>query len=86
MDKQDAVKHLWTLEGTVKSVKNQKTAIVSVTTMTRHPLYKKAVKKTKRYAVHNELAGLAVGDMVRIAETKPISKTKHFKVLEKIIK
>jgi small subunit ribosomal protein S17 len=75
-----------TVEGVVKSVKMNKTVIVSVTTMFRHPLYMKAVKRTKRFAVHCEGISVAVGDTVRILETKPISKTKHYKVLEIIAK
>jgi small subunit ribosomal protein S17 len=75
-----------TLEGKVVSTKNKKTIIVTITKMTRHPLYRKAVKKTKRYAVHNEIDGIIVGDKVKIKETKPISKTKHYIVLEKIAK
>lgn len=61
-----------------------KTVIVSVMHEFRHPLYKKATKRMQRYAVHNEKTALSVGDTVKIAETKPISKTKHFKIVEKL--
>jgi small subunit ribosomal protein S17 len=71
------------LTGVVMSVKNIKTVIVAVISSHRHPLYKKATRKTRRFAVHNESMTLAVGDTVRIQETKPISKTKHFIVLAK---
>ena len=82
----DLNKHVRTLTGTVVSTKNKLTVIVTVTNMTRHPLYRKAVKQTKRYAVHNELADISVGDTVRIRETKPVSKTKHYIVTEKLTK
>jgi small subunit ribosomal protein S17 len=48
------------------------------------PKYKKLVKKTKKFAVHHELADLQVGDMVKIKEVNPISKTKHFIAVERI--
>lgn len=73
-----------TLEGKVVSAKNPKTVIVSVTHLVQHPLYQKKMKRMHRFAVHVETLTLAVGDRVRIAETKPISKTKHFIVTEKI--
>jgi small subunit ribosomal protein S17 len=75
-----------TVTGVVKSTKMNNTIIVAVTTMTRHPLYKKAVKHTSRFAVHYEGHEIVVGDKVRIMQTKPISKTKHYKVVEKVSK
>lgn len=75
-----------TISGTVKSTKMNNTVIVAVTTMTRHPLYKKAVKHTSRFAVHNEGHDIAVGDKVRIMQIRPMSKTKHYKIVEKIVK
>lgn len=72
------------LTGTVASVKMNKTVIVEVSHNFRHPLYKKSVERMKRYACHNESLALAIGDKVTIAETKPISKTKHFKIVEKL--
>ena len=73
-----------TFTGVVKSTKMNKTIIVEVIQLWRHPLYKKAVRRTRRFAAHNEIAGIAVGDHVTISETKPISKTKHFRIIEKI--
>ena len=70
--------------GKVTSVGMQKTITVSVTHLFRHPLYKKAVKRHQKFAVHNEVAGIAVGDMVQIHETKPISKRVHFIVVSKV--
>jgi small subunit ribosomal protein S17 len=70
--------------GEVVSAHTPKTVIVAVSSTYRHPLYKKAVRRTKRFSVHNESLELAVGDMVRIQEVKPISRMKHSIVLEKI--
>lgn len=70
-----------TMDGKVVSVKNAKTVIVSVTHEFRHPLYKKAVKRMKRFAAERGGKEVAVGDMVKIMETRPISKTKHFKIV-----
>ncbi len=70
----------------VVSMKMQKTVIVEMVHVSRHPLYRKAVKKTKRFAAHVENMELAVGDTVKVLETKPISKTKHFIVTEKVNK
>lgn len=71
------------LTGTVVSVAMDKTIIVEVIRLSRHPLYKKTVKRTKNFAAHCEEADIAVGDHVRIAETKPMSKTKHFTFVAK---
>lgn len=67
--------------GKVLSTKMLKTVIVAVTQTTTHPVYKKPVRKTRHFAVHNEFADVTVGDTVNIVETKPISKTKHFMVV-----
>jgi small subunit ribosomal protein S17 len=74
------------LSGKVISTKMNKTAVVEVSTLTRHPLYKKAVRTTKHYSAQNDITDLAVGDYVRIRETKPISKTKHFMIVEKVVR
>lgn len=71
--------------GVVVSAKTPKTVIVAVISSHRHPLYKKAVRTTRRFAAHNETLALIIGDKVRIKETKPISKTKHFMVLDKVV-
>lgn len=70
-----------TFTGVVMSTKMNKTIIVEVTRLWRHPLYKKAIHKTKRFAVHSERNDSAVGDHVTIRETKKMSKTKHFRVV-----
>jgi small subunit ribosomal protein S17 len=71
--------------GEVVSNKMDKTAIVKVTRMWAHPIYKKQVKRTKRYQVHDPKNELNTGDVVEFAEHKPISKNKRFIVL-KVIK
>lgn len=73
------------LVGIVVSVGRQKTIMVAVTHLHRHPLYRKAVRKTKRFAVHNDSLEVVVGDQVRIRQSRPISKTKHFIVVEKFV-
>ncbi len=70
--------------GTVVSTKMIKTAVVAVTHVVKHPLYKKALRITRRIAAHNELKDLMPGDTVSIAETRPMSKRKHFTIIEKI--
>jgi small subunit ribosomal protein S17 len=72
------------LVGTVVSNKMQKTAVVEVERVYRHPLYHKVVRETKAYKAHDEL-GASVGDKVRIVESKPISRTKYW-VIEEILR
>lgn len=72
------------LVGTVISDKMQKTAVVEVERVYRHPLYHKVVRSTKAYKAHDEL-GASVGDRVRIVESKPISRTKYW-VVEEILR
>ncbi len=72
------------LVGTVVSTKMQKTAVVEVKRVYRHPLYHKVVRAAKTFKVHDEL-GASPGDKVRIVESKPISKTKHW-VIEEILR
>lgn len=67
--------------GTVVSKKMSKTASISVERVVQHPLYGKRMKRTTVYHVHDEL-DTQVGDVVRFVETKPISKTKRWKVTE----
>lgn len=71
-----------TLVGIITSYKMPQTASVTVTTKWQHPLYKKYVKRSKKYACHVEGIEVKEGDKVVIAETKPISKTKRFKITE----
>lgn len=69
------------LEGRVVSDKGEKTVTVLVERRVRHPLYKKFVKKTKRYAAHDESNALTVGTKVQIEECRPLSKRKRFRVI-----
>jgi len=73
-----------TLKGKITSIKRDKTATVEVVRKWKHPLYKKYVKKTKKYSCHYEGMKLELGDEVVIVACAPISKTKHFKILEKV--
>ena len=71
-------------EGTVVSLKMQNTAVVEVLRRVPHPLYKKVLKRTKKHKADTAGLTLLVGDKVKIVEVRPISKEKHFKVLEKV--
>lgn len=71
------------IAGTVVSVKMQNTAIVAVIRKVAHKKYGKLLKVTKRFKVDTNGMELAVGDNVKIEQTKPISKTKFFKVIAK---
>ena len=73
-------------EGVVVSDKMDKTVVVVEETMKLHKLYKKRVKFSKRYKAHDEKNECKVGDKVRIMETKPLSKDKHWRVVEIIEK
>ena len=70
------------LQGTVVSDKGDKTVIVSVERRVMHPLYKKFIRRSKRYAAHDPENRHKVGDVVRIVECRPISRSKRFEVIE----
>ena len=67
--------------GVVTSDKGDKTVTVQVERQFAHPLYGKQVKKTKKYHAHDEENQYKEGDVVRIAETRPLSKTKRWRVV-----
>ncbi len=69
-------------EGLVKSKKMDKTVVVEVVRRSRHPQYNKTVQSHKRYYVHDEENTLNEGDLVRIVETRPMSKLKRWRLLE----
>ena len=71
-------------KGIVVSDKMAKTVVVEVKRYTKHPLYGKYIKSSKRYKAHDEKNEYKVGDKVIIEETKPMSKDKHWKVSGKI--
>jgi small subunit ribosomal protein S17 len=70
------------LQGTVVSDKNDKTVVVRVDRQVMHPLYKKYIRRSKRYAAHDEANSVKVGDVVRIVECRPMSRTKRWQVVE----
>lgn len=70
--------------GTVVSNKMDKTAVVSVTTLTKHPLYKKVIKKTTKFYAHDEKNICQIGNQVTIMETRPLSKLKRWRVVERL--
>ncbi len=70
------------LQGAVVSDKGNKTIIVEVERRFIHPIYKKTVKNSKRYAAHDENNHHKIGDVVKIIESRPISKTKKWLVLD----
>ena len=72
------------LVGTVTSDKTDKTVTVKVERKVRHPLYGKIIRRSKKYHAHDENNEYAVGDVVRIEETRPISKTKTWAVIDRI--
>ena len=69
------------LQGTVVSDKTDKTVVVRVERRFSHPLMKKTVRRTKRYQAHDEANQFKVGDMVRIIECAPVSKSKRWAVV-----
>jgi len=70
------------LQGTVVSDKNDKTIIVSVERRVMHPVYKKFIRRSKRYAAHDEGNAHKIGDVVFIRECRPISKSKRWEVVD----
>ncbi|KTR82581.1 small subunit ribosomal protein S17 [Novosphingobium fluoreni] len=72
------------LTGTVVSDKTDKTVTVLVERKVKHPLYGKIIRRSKKYHAHDEDNAYHTGERVRIEETKPISKTKSWKVLDRL--
>lgn len=72
--------------GVVVSDKMDKTIVVSISSLVRHPLYGKTMKRTSKVKAHDETNQCTIGDKVRIAETRPLSKDKHWRLLEVIEK
>jgi small subunit ribosomal protein S17 len=68
--------------GVVVGSKMKKTVTVLVERQVRHPLYKKIVKRRKKFLVHDEYEKCQVGDLVKIIETRPLSKRKRWRVKE----
>ena len=74
------------LQGVVVSDKQDKTVVVSVERQVMHPVYKKFIKKSKKYAAHDEENQAHVGDKVKLVMTRPLSKTKRYELVEVIEK
>jgi small subunit ribosomal protein S17 len=72
------------LEGVVVSDKNDKTIVVKVERRLRHPVLKKTVRLSKKYHAHDEKNTAKTGDVVRIEETKPLSKQKRWTLVDKV--
>jgi len=72
--------------GVVVSDKMDKTVVVAIKTLVRHPLYGKMVKQTTKFKAHDENNSCGIGDTVRIMETRPLSKDKNWRVVEIIEK
>ena len=70
------------MEGTVVSTKMQKTVVVEVMRTARHPMYKKVLRKRKKYLAHDENEECQEGNIVRIEETRPLSRRKRWRVIE----
>jgi small subunit ribosomal protein S17 len=71
--------------GKVVSNKMQKTIVVAVESLKKHRLYKKTYKVTKRFKAHDETNAANIGDMVRIEETRPLSKEKRWRLVEILV-
>ena len=72
------------LQGVVVSDKGDKTITVNVERRFTHPMMKKTVRRTKKYHAHDESNAAQVGDVVRIQECRPISRSKSWMLLEKV--
>jgi len=73
-------------DGTVVSDKMQKTVVVAIESNFRHRLYKKTVRRVRRFMAHDERGDAKLGDRVRIVETSPVSRRKRWRLLEVLVK
>ncbi|MFO1121087.1 MAG: 30S ribosomal protein S17 [Hyphomicrobiales bacterium] len=73
------------LQGVVVSDKNDKTIVVKVERRLRHPVLKKTVRLSKKYHAHDEKNEAKTGDVVRIQESRPLSKQKRWELVEKVV-
>lgn len=74
-----------TLQGTIVSDKMNKTRVVAVTRLKKHPIYQKYYKVTRKFKAHDEKNEYKTGEKVIIEETRPISKDKRWRILSKIL-
>ncbi|PKM79453.1 MAG: 30S ribosomal protein S17 [Firmicutes bacterium HGW-Firmicutes-13] len=72
--------------GRVVSDKMDKTVVVAVERLTKHPLYGKTIRRTKKFKAHDEENACRIGDKVKIMEVRPLSKEKNWRVIEIIEK
>ena len=72
------------LTGQIVSDKGDKTVVVNVERKVKHPLYGKIIRRSKKYHAHDEDNAYKAGETVRIEETRPISKTKTWRVLDRV--
>ena len=72
------------LRGRVASDKMHKSVVVTIERLVKHPLYGKRIKRTTRYTAHDETNDCKEGDLVEIMETRPLSKTKRWRVIRVI--
>ncbi len=72
------------LQGTVVSDKGDKTVVVRVERRVKHPLYAKIIRLSKKYHAHDEANAYREGEVVRIEETRPISRNKSWRVIDKV--
>ncbi len=70
------------LTGKVISNKMDKTVVVAVETLVRHPLYQRIIRRTKKFMAHDEKNACHIGDKVKLMETRPLSKQKRWRVVE----
>lgn len=70
------------LTGKVVSDKMDKTVVVAVETLVRHPLYQRIIRRTKKFKAHDEQNTCRVGDKVKMMETRPLSKEKRWRIIE----
>ena len=70
------------LQGTVVSDKMDKTVVVAVERLKRHPLYRRTIRRTTKYKAHDERNECRVGDIVRIVESRPLSREKRWRVIQ----
>lgn len=75
-----------TLMGVVVSNKMDKTIVVAIDDYTKHPVYNKIIKRTKKYKAHDEENVCGIGDKVKIMETRPLSKDKRWRLINVIEK
>jgi len=70
------------LTGKVVSDKMEKTVVVAVETLVRHPMYQRIIRRTRKFKAHDEENSCRIGDKVKVMETRPLSKEKRWRVIE----